>query len=177
MGTFYSIKLCPPPRLSQRKQGEIRLAIQAELDRINQLMSAYREDSELSRFNRYEGSEPFPLSDEVLHLFRLSLEISEKTDGAFDITVAPLVNAWGFGPEQDRIEDLDDALVKELLKRVGYEKLELTEGGVRKLQPDVTCDLAAIAKGYGVDAVASLVEQLGISNYLVEIGAKFARSE
>ncbi len=171
MGTAYMVKIVSEKSLSQDRQEECREAVQTSLDRIESLMSTYREDSELSRFNQTTSTDAFPLSPETLEVFRLARQISELSGGAFDVTVGPLVNAWGFGPEE-WIGGPDPETLAKLMERVGYNHLILEEEGIRKTRPDLYCDLAAIAKGYGADQAARSLDRLGIENYLVEVGGE-----
>lgn len=170
LGTFYTISIAEPPAAMSEANAK-RLADSA-LDRVNRLMSTYLEDSELSRFNRYEGAAPFQLSGETYKVFEAAQTIAEQSGGAFDVTVGPLVNAWGFGPEALQ-HPPDAAAINALLERVGYQKLTLhPENKISKARPDLYCDLSAIAKGYAVDAVAEVFEEAGIRNYMVEVGGE-----
>lgn len=171
MGTNYMVKIVSENSLSPQRQKECREEVQAALDRIESLMSTYREDSELSRFNLASSTAFFPLSPETLEVFRLARQISELSGGAFDVTVGPLVNAWGFGPEAWTGEP-DPETLAGLIERVGFDKLILEHRGIRKTRPDLSCDLAAIAKGYGADQAARALDRLGIEHYLVEVGGE-----
>ncbi len=171
MGTTYTVKVAAS--LSGEQAKELGQDIQRILSRVDDLMSTYKADSELSRFNRHEKTTPFPLSEETARVFACALEVSRRSKGAFDITVGPLVNAWGFGPEE--VEELpDDVQLKELRERVGFAKLHLNEeeNTVFKDRPDVYCDLSAVAKGFAVDEVARILDDGGISDYMVEVGGE-----
>jgi thiamine biosynthesis lipoprotein len=115
-----------------------------------------------------------PASQGLLKVLEVAQETSRLSDGAFDVTVAPLVNLWGFGPGpmRDGIPDQDQ--IRSALARVGYQRLHLRSEppGIRKERPDLVVDLSAIAKGYGVDLVAEHLDALGLENYLVEIGGE-----
>jgi len=169
LGTTYMVKVVGAGGLGRHV---IQGAIMFELDLVDARMSTYREDSELSRFNRFTGSEPFPMSEETLEVFRRAMAISEETEGAFDITVGPLVNAWGFGPEPASPDGPDDATLAALRERVGYRNLIIEEGAVRKSRPDIYCDLSAIAKGYAAERIARALDRLQVSRYLVEVGGE-----
>ncbi len=173
MGTSYSVKIASEG-LSQAARSALALEIEERLERVNDLMSTYRPESEVSRFNRYASLEPFAFSAETIEVLRIARRVSEMTAGAFDITVAPLVAAWGFGATDRPPEPptADERL--EIEQRIGYEKLVLGPEGqaVSKTDPRVECDLSAIAKGYGVDLVARAIAELGYANYLVEIGGE-----
>lgn len=170
LGTFYTLTVVDPPRGVSRANAQ-QIAEDA-LDRVDRLMSTYREDSELSQFNRHASSEPFPVSQETLQVFQVAQTISEQSGGAFDITVGPLVNAWGFGPAAFE-NPPDDTTVKALLKRTGYHHLEIhPDSFLVKTIPDLYCDLSAIAKGYAADAVAEALEAAGITRYMIEVGGE-----
>jgi thiamine biosynthesis lipoprotein len=104
-------------------------------------------------------------------VFRLAQQISQLSGGAFDVTVGPLVNAWGFGPEE-WTGGPDPETLAGLMERVGFDKLILDNRGVRKTRPDLSCDLSAIAKGYGADRAAQALDRLGLENYQVEVGGE-----
>lgn len=173
MGTTFTVKVVDES-LEAASQERLGKLIESELDGVNAKMSHYREDSELSRFNRYRETKPFPLSEQTFEVFRLARQISALTGGAFDVTVGPLVNAWGFGPEAPPERIPTDESIRELLQEVGYEKLELDPGArtVRKTEAQVTCDLSAVAKGYGVDRVAEALDRQGVSDYMIEVGGE-----
>lgn len=169
MGTTYSIRIAdavPEDRFS-----DIQNRINALLEDVNAIFSTYKPDSELSRFNQSDGTQPFPLSADLRDVFDISLEVSRRSGGAFDVTVGPLVNAWGFGPDEP-VQPPTDAELQPLRERVGYEKLRIENGALIKARPDVYCDLSAVAKGYGVDRTARELEALGFRNYMVEIGGE-----
>jgi FAD:protein FMN transferase len=172
MGTTYSVKLVEIPHGLTAE--ELQARIDARLETVNDLMSTYRPDSELSRFNASRSIDWFPVDPELVNLVSLALSISAMSNGAFDITVGPLVNLWGFGPDQHAFRIPDEDLIAQTRQRVGYEKLafRLDPPALRKAHPDIYVDLSGIAKGYGVDQVAELLEALGIRSYLVEIGGE-----
>lgn len=174
MGTRYMVKVLSDDGWTMEERNNLAETIKRALEVVNQKMSTYVPDSELSRFNQSDSTQPFPISADTMRVFDLALEVSEKSDGAFDVTVGPLVNAWGFGPEGQPEEIPSDAEIADLQERVGYEFLTIDpdRGTIRKAIPELYCDLSAVAKGFGVDEVARLVEELGYSNYLVEIGGE-----
>jgi FAD:protein FMN transferase len=147
------------------------------LDR--EVMSTYVETSELSRFNRSEPGDFVPVSRALADVVQLSLQISELTDGAFDITVGPLVNRWGFGPRNRNSSALDasrvpgDEELAELLAVVGYQhvQVQLDPPALRK-DTHVYLDLSGIAKGYAVDQIADYLDELGFLSYFIEIGGE-----
>ena len=175
MGTTYSVKVVTEGwAFGSGQQQALQAEVDACLEDVDRRMSTYRPDSELSRFNQHGDGTPFQFSDETFHVVQRSMEISALTGGAFDITVGPIVNAYGFGPESRPIEPPSDEKLAELRKRVGYHlvRLDSLTHTARKMRPDVYCDLSAIAKGYGVDRVAGLLDGKGIANYMVEVGGE-----
>ena len=170
LGTFYTITLIAPP--DRMDEVAVKRLAEDVLDEVNRLMSTYRDDSELSRFNRHAEATPFPVTEATFTVFQMAQVISEQSGGAFDVTVGPLVNAWGFGSDTFE-EPPEDREIASLLERVGYQKITLQpDGSIRKARPDIYCDLSAIAKGYAVDAVAERLESVGISRYMVEVGGE-----
>jgi thiamine biosynthesis lipoprotein len=173
MGTTYSVKVETVP-LSTERQDEIASIIQAALDDIDVRMSTYDTASELSRFNAHRSTTPFPVSESVYEVFVLAKRISGMTGGAFDITVGPLVNVWGFGPIATSGSTPDDSVVARLRAYVGWDKIVLDSVALTltKLHPETVADLSAIAKGYAVDRVADELIAEGISTFLVEVGGE-----
>lgn len=169
MGTYYVVKFYSDtaPDLTELKQ-----RIDTELEQVNDLMSTYRPESELMRFNRHTDSSAFAISAQTRTVIAEALRIAEQTGGVLDVTVGPLVELWGFGA-RGRIEQApDDAVIAQTRAWVGYNKLDLTEAGLSKDIAQLAVDLSPIAKGYGVDQVAAVLEQQGITDYLVEIGGE-----
>lgn len=161
-GTTYMIKYSTGDTTNYRDD------IEDVFERIDSSLSTYNEQSTISRVNK---STLMEVADtHFLNVFNASLEISEKTDGAFDITVAPLVNAWGFGFEE--IPDVDSTKIDSILQFVGYEKVRARDGKIKKEDERVMLDMNAIAKGYTVDVVAGFLDKKGVENYLVEIGGE-----
>ena len=161
----------PEPRLDQ---AAVEAEVQGVLERIEDRMSHYRPESELSRFNRADTTEPQPMSRETLGVVADALSVSRASGGGFDVTVGPLVDAWGFGSPGRAPEAPDQASLAALRARVGADLLEvdLVASTLRKRRVNVTVDLSAIAKGYAVDAVATLLAERGFGDYLVEIGGE-----
>ncbi len=172
MGTRFSVKIpadehVPDAELLQRD-------IDALLADIEGTMSTYIIDSELSLFNISESTEWQQASKEFCLCVEESLAISAMTGGAFDITVGPLVNLWGFGPDGAMLEPPSDELIAAARTRVGFKNLhaDCTKPAVRKDLAGLYIDLSAYAKGYAVDRLAELLDERGIDNYLVEIGGE-----
>ena len=172
MGTTYNVKYRPTPNTLTVK--DLQIEVDTLLAEINHTMSTYDQESELSRFNRLRTTDWVPASSSLRAVLKAALEIGAQSEGAFDVTVGPLVNLWGFGPEvhSDRIPlDRDIAAAR---ARSGLDKITLseTQPAIRKNRPDVFLDLSGIAKGYGVDRVAELMTAHGIEHYMVEIGGE-----
>ena len=149
-------------------------AIAEELESVNRRMSTYQPDSEVSQFNRATTIDWQPVSVETAQVVQRAIELSRASDGAFDITVAPLVNLWSFGPDGAPEELPSDEAIQQALANVGYTALDvrLDPPALRKSKPQLTIDLSAIAKGFAVDQVARRLEQLGAADYLVEVGGE-----
>lgn len=158
-GTFYHI--------TYQNDSSIQTDILAELQKVDNALSMFNKESIISHINRGENVETNEMFESV---FNLAEKISDNTDGAFDITVAPLVNAWGFGfktgnpPTKQTVDSLRAI--------VGYKKVKLVNHRITKSDARVMLDCSAIAKGYGCDVVARLLEKRGIKNYMVEIGGE-----
>ncbi len=150
--------------------------VQRELDKIDALASTYRADSETTLFNRSKSTDWFPVSEDLAKIVTVALDVSKKTKGAYDVTVAPLVNLYRFGPNKTPLLAFpSDEEIDALRQRVGYEKLEVRLAptpALRKAIPELTIDLSGVAKGYAVDRVAEALEASGLNDYLVEIGGE-----
>ncbi len=176
MGTTYSVKIFAPTGLDAEPQSteEIQFEIDAVLRNVNDQMSTYLQSSEISRFNRSDSTDWFDVSAAFAQVVDYALSVARKTDGAFDITVGPLVNAWSFGPAPKTKTVPDAAVLNELKKSVGYQKLSVRTDppALRKSQPDLQIDLSSIAKGHGVDRVVEMLNEQGFQNVFVEIGGE-----
>lgn len=173
MGTSWVVKVVAkdlPPEQLQAIESEVG----ETLERLNSRMSHYLEDSELSRLNRWREADPFPLSAETLEVLQHAKEINAATGGAFDITVGPLVNAWGFGPPGRPTKPPAEHEIERLLALTGSELIEIdrASSAVSKRLPELSLDLSAIAKGYAVDQVADALDARRIDNYMVEVGGE-----
>ena len=171
MGTTYQVKLASGLLAPEAKEA-LQKAVQSELNKVDQAMSTYLKTSELSQFNQNKSIEPVRLSDETFEVLLLAQSISKLSGGAFDVTVGPLVNAWGFGPTQ--AHQIDDATLKALRDRIGFEKLTLdaTNKTATKTRADIYVDLSAIAKGYAVDKISERLLELGQAHHMVEVGGE-----
>ena len=172
MGTMYRVKMAQLPR--GISQNQIHDKIKTKLAHLNALMSTYSPDSEVSRFNRLTGDGWFNVAPETVRVVAKALEISRRTSGAFDVTVGPLVELWGFGPSPaDRMVPSEENIEKRRAF-TGYKFLQARNSppAIRKLNRHIRIDLSAIAKGFAVDQVASLLEEAGIEDYMIEIGGE-----
>lgn len=159
-GTMYSI--------TYEHDESLKLDIDNELKRFDASLSMFNESSIISRINRNEESIVDSLFSKV---FKVAMTVSAITDGCFDITVAPLVNAWGFGFTEETAPS--QAKIDSILQIVGWQKVQLTpEGKVEKQDPRIMLDCSAIAKGYAVDVIADLLRKKGVKNYMVDIGGE-----
>jgi len=170
MGTSYNIKVVATK--TQVETLNLRQNIDAVLEQLNQEMSTYISDSELSRFNQSRSIGAIEISPGLTRVIRESLRIGQLTEGALDVTLGPLVNLWGFGPEFRAEKVPNDDVLRKTKELVGLQHLYLNGNQLSKSLPALNVDLSTIAKGYGVDIVAELIEKNGITNYLVEIGGE-----
>lgn len=170
MGTTYHVRYVSAD--PQHNPERVKEAIDAVLVQVNARMSTYDPNSELSRFNQRLQTTPVVISRALEQVLRRALEIAVESDGALDVTVGPLVNLWGFGPQARPEKIPTDAELAAIRERVGYQLLTLENHQISKQVPELYVDLSTIAKGYGVDRVALLLEQLEIQNYLIEIGGE-----
>lgn len=173
MGTTYSVKYI---NVAGQKKGltpaQVKTKIDTRLVEINQLMSTYIQNSELSQLNRHPANHAFAISPATEYVLQEALSLYALSNGMLDVTVGPLVNLWGFGPTY-RANNIPSAEQLELaMRHVGIDKFILNPGSVTKFHPNVYIDLSTIAKGYGVDEIAELLGTLGYANYLVEIGGE-----
>nr|WP_252728036.1 FAD:protein FMN transferase [Alteromonas sp. C1M14] len=169
MGTTYNVKYV----IDERGQIDgLKAALDKRLVEINKLMSTYDPTSELSRFNQNRFTTPVPLSADTTTVVKEALRLGKLSHGVLDITVGPLVNLWGFGPNKRPEIVPNEAQIDAVRDYVGLDKLALSSAGLRKLHPMVYVDLSTIAKGYGVDELAAIMEENGLENYLVEIGGE-----
>ncbi|HLT91411.1 MAG TPA: FAD:protein FMN transferase [Woeseiaceae bacterium] len=172
MGTRYSVKVAEPVPTEARE----RLAggIEEVIDGIESRMSTYIVGSDVSRFNASRSTDWIEVSADVCDAVVASARLSEMTGGAFDITVGPLVNLWGFGPDTVELAPPPEEEVAAARARVGWQRVhaDCSKPALRKDRPDVYIDLSAWAKGYAVDRVGELLEREGLRNYLVAIGGE-----
>jgi thiamine biosynthesis lipoprotein len=173
MGTRYTVRVVASP-LDEKRRESIRVAIEDVLDLANRLLSTWDPDSEISRFNRHASTDPFAVSPETIGLLGIAHRVAEVSEGAFDVTVGPLVEAWGFGPAGLPERAPSAATLAGLRARVGPDRIVVdAEGGtVAKVRPDVACDLSALAPGWAADRIAAALEGLGHRDFIVDIGGE-----
>lgn len=172
MGTNYRLQYVPSP--GSLTSTRIADDVSGLLDRLDRgVFSTYAEQSELSRLNRSPIGQPARVSRELLEVLMLAEEISELTGGAFDVTVGPLVNLWGFGPDAGRDQVPSAGQIQNAMSRVGYQRLKINpEQASITRETEVYIDLSGIAKGYVVDQVALYFDSIGVDSYFLEIGGE-----
>ena len=153
-------------RFTTNKLKALRQQIDTALEESKQIVSIWDENTEISRFNRFNSTEPFPVSAEFARIVQFALDFSAQTGGAFDPTVKPLVDHWGFGPKRDS-EPLE-----EIMTTVGWQKIRIENGALIKSRPKLQLDLAAVSDGYGADCAAAVIRKNGCTNFLVEVGGE-----
>ena len=162
-GTYYRIKYESPGGKDLKEE------IDRELDKYVGIFSHYEKESTISKINKNIDVTPEP---EFINCFKRAEEISEITSGAFDITAAPLINAWGFGPEEK--EKMTQHIVDSLKTFTGYRKVRLEDGKIVKENPNMQLNMSAIAKGYTCDLIGEFLAEKGCENYMVDIGGEVA---
>ncbi len=169
-GTTYTLQWWSEERVDTRA---LTSAVTAELERLDGLLSNYRPDSTLERFNTTRSTDPQELPGELVSLFELAADIHRRSAGCFDPSVRPLVRLWGFDGEEPHVPGDDE--IASTLERVGLEKLEIVDKEhVRKARADLEIDMASIGQGYTVGRIGELAERFGLRNYLFEIGGELA---
>lgn len=171
MGTFWRVSVIG---VDEAKAQALRAKVQAQLDADDRLLSTWKNDSALMRFNHAADTRPWPVSEAMADIVTLSLRIGAKTHGAMDITVGPLVNLWGFGPDKQPVATPDAQAIAAAKARTGLQHLQvINQSGRQFLQkdiPDLFVDLSTVGEGYAADHLVRLMEQEGISRYLVSVG-------
>ena len=179
IGTVVILKKQPPFRTNEgmvfgtvykityQHADDLQKDIKEALMEVDNSLSPYNPNSIISRINHNQDT---LLNEHFTHVFELAQQISAETKGAFDITVAPLVNAWGFGFKHSI--DIEPSVIDSLRQFVGYEKIRMENGKIVKADERIMLDGSAIAKGYGVDRVAHLLDKKGVEHYMVDIGGE-----
>jgi len=170
MGTTYNIKVVT---WFYKDTAELKNKIEKRLQEVNKSMSVFISESEISRFNAFNSKDKFNITNDFLKVMTVSRRIYELSEGAWDGTVYPLVDLWGFGRTKKEKRIPEKKEIKDSLANVGFDKIKISEKGyLAKINPSVSLDLGSIAKGYGVDKAAEVIRKSGINNFLVEIGGE-----
>ncbi|MEZ0231522.1 MAG: FAD:protein FMN transferase [Methylophilaceae bacterium] len=170
MGTTWTVRYI---NVDQRSDDAVRMLIEHELDLVVAQMSTWEQGSNLSIFNRAEAGTWHVLPTPFFNVLDCALKVAAETEGAFDPTIGPLVNLWGFGPEGKRTSPPDEAEIKAAHAYCGWQKLQLDSETMRALQPgNVYVDFSGIAKGYSVDSIARALKKAGVESYMVEVGGE-----
>ena len=179
IGTVVILKKQPPFRTNEglvfgtvykityQHADDLQNEIKEAMLEVDNSLSPYNPNSIITRINHNQDT---TLNEHFTHVFELAQQISAETEGAFDITVAPLVNAWGFGFKHSI--DIEPSVIDSLRQFIGYQKIKLVDGKMVKEDPRLMLDCSAIAKGYGVDRVARLLDKKGVQHYMVDIGGE-----
>jgi thiamine biosynthesis lipoprotein len=171
MGTSFQIKVVPE---KGRKVDTTALesALLARMQTVNALMSNWDPNSEISRFNRHRGAEPFAVNEHTAKVVARALDIAALSGGTFDPTISPLIELWGFGTSEERTVP-DQAEIDAALALTGYQNLRVSDAGLLvKTVPGLTVNLSALAKGYAVDLVAEELQARGLTSFMVNIGGE-----
>lgn len=175
MGTWWRVSVVD---INTQQAQALQQKIQAQLDGDDHLLSTWKNDSALMRFNHATSTAPWPVSAAMADIVTTSLRVGEKTDGAMDITVGPMVNLWGFGPDKQPVKTPEQAQIDAAKARTGLAHLMvINRAGEQFLQkdlPDLFVDLSTVGEGYAADHLARLMEQEGIARYLVSVGGALA---
>ena len=173
MGTDYRIVV---RHAADSDTNQIEASVITAMESVNTSMSTYLESSEISLFNQSAAGVEHIISEDFRAVLSEALGIAELTQGAFDPTIGPVVNAWGFGPQGKIVRQPTEEALLALRSRVGYEKVNLVGNKLSKQVDGLYLDLSAIAKGFAVDKVADVLSALGIRNFLVNIGGELRGS-
>lgn len=168
---YKAVIVCDP---DADQAAALKNAVVESLETVNRLMSTYQRDSDVSRFNRSTSVDWFEVDAETAEVVQRALEISRQTDGAFDITVGPAVDAWKFGPDKSEFKPPSPDQIENLLKQIGYQRLSarVDPPALKKNSGELQIDLSAIAKGYAVDRVSKSIRSLGYDRCMVEVGGE-----
>ena len=172
MGSEYTVKIVGT-NLADAQREALKKEIDDQLKEVNRQMSHYIPDSELSRFNRAPAAQPFPISPEFARVLRFALDLNRRSDGAFDPTLGPVINLWGFGEKTTQRQTPSADQLRDALQQTGCRHLTLAAGNeLTKDIPGLTVNLSAIAKGFGVDEMAGVLRRRGFGNFYVSISGE-----
>lgn len=171
MGTFWRVSVVG---VDAKSASALQTKIQTQLDADDQLLSTYKNDSALMRFNQSKSLSPWPVNEAMADIVTSALRIGQKTQGAMDITVGPLVNLWGFGPDKQSVQIPTQAQIDAAKANSGLQHLTVINQAkqqyLQKDLPDLFIDLSTVGEGYAADHLAQLMEREGIARYLVSVG-------
>lgn len=173
-GTGFGTTWCVKAHCGPRSLGKIREALAAEVERIESVLSHWRPGSATNRFNQTSVTDWQPVPEELVRLVEFCQRVSLASGGAYDITVAPLVNAWGYGPQGAMVEPPSNETLRSALESVGWEKVEIGPDrmSLRKAHPATSLDLGSVLQGYAVDRLAGMLDAAGFVDYLIEVGGE-----
>jgi thiamine biosynthesis lipoprotein len=170
MGSAWTVKIAGPLPLPEMV---LRDGIQARFEAVDQALSTWRPDSALSRFNADDRGQWVAVDPELAEVMGYALLLAEQSRGAYDLTIAPLVNLWGFGPDPAKHDAPEAGQIAAALERVGWRKLQVDVAGTRaRKDPGVRVDLSSLGKGRGVDRVAEYLDANGVTDYLIDLSGK-----
>ncbi len=177
MGTFYGVKVVGDFPGGQQA---LQMQVDSLLKHYNDEISTYDPNSSLSKFNQQQTTAPFSVSQDMADIVISAVRVGQRTQGVLDVTVGPLVNLWGFGPDKRPVKIPTDAQIATARQRVGIQRLHVDVSAdhaeLRKDIPNMYVDLSTVGEGFGADKVADFLESRGVHNYLVEIaGASRSR--
>jgi FAD:protein FMN transferase len=172
MGTTYNVKMVPIDATAAQHWHTLQAKIDARLEAINDLMSTYRPKSHISQLNDSSETKPVKLQAEFAKVVAASIDVGNRTLGAFDITLGPLIDLWGFDKGARRTTPPSQTEIKERQTYTGLSKISIKEDVFQKIDGRVKINLSGIAKGYGVDAIGDLLKEAGVANFMVEIGGE-----
>ena len=172
MGSPYTVQIVGT-NLTQAQIDALKAEVEERLKEVNRQMSHYQPDSELSRFNRAPAHTPFKVSPEFARVVRFSLEMNRRSQGAFDPTLAPVINLWGFGEKTDQRAVPAEAELRAAMKATGCQHLSVTaKDELVKDIPELTINLSAVAKGFGVDEMVKVLRGHGLTNIYASIAGE-----
>jgi len=177
MGTTYSVRLESSGSVSAAKLVVLKRKIDEFLEGINDSMSTYRKTSTISKFNSHRGSEPFFVGRAMATVVQRAIEIGKQSHGAFDITIGPVVDLWGFDKTERKLVAPASAKIQSVKSTGGLDKISVADNSIKKSNANTEINLSGIAKGYAVDGLFELVKEAGYSNIIAEIGGEIRASE
>jgi thiamine biosynthesis lipoprotein len=167
-GTTYHISFWSPEKVDV---ANIQQIVEAEFNRLDMQLSNYRKDSVIEQLNATVSSEPLAVSEEIIALIEQARVVSVASGGCYDLTIKPLFDLWGFNG--DKLTPPSPETLQTALQQVGFKQIKIVDAThIQKLNPNLKIDLSSIAQGYSVSRMVGLLEQQGITNYLVEIGGE-----